>query len=257
MARRDIRAAGRWSESSPRARNSHHVHLGSPLGRASMADSGLWPRRFMECFAAYLSYTDEQIGRVLDFIDDLGDADNTVVDRRLGQWGQLRGWQGGHYQRGSALETSKAPAWARCTGGSTRSADRSATTTTRGDGPWPATRRSSAGSARSTRAGVADPCIVRAPLDALRRPERSADSTPMRSTSSRRCSSWWVSTAHEIDGDRPVAPRRHELRLRARRGWGARARPAPDPALRDARVAGHLPRRLEGGDLSPGRSSLR
>ena len=35
--------------------------------------------RFMECFAAFLSYTDEQIGRVLDFIEDLGDADDTVV----------------------------------------------------------------------------------------------------------------------------------------------------------------------------------
>jgi arylsulfatase len=35
--------------------------------------------RFMECFAAFLSYTDHQIGRVLDFIDDLGDGDNTVV----------------------------------------------------------------------------------------------------------------------------------------------------------------------------------
>ena len=35
--------------------------------------------RFMECFAAFLSYTDQQIGRVLDFIEDLGDADNTVV----------------------------------------------------------------------------------------------------------------------------------------------------------------------------------
>jgi arylsulfatase A-like enzyme len=35
--------------------------------------------RFMECFAAFLSYTDEQIGRVLAFIDDLGDTDNTVV----------------------------------------------------------------------------------------------------------------------------------------------------------------------------------
>ncbi len=35
--------------------------------------------RFMECFAAFLSYTDEQIGRVLDFIEDLGDADNTAV----------------------------------------------------------------------------------------------------------------------------------------------------------------------------------
>ncbi len=35
--------------------------------------------RFMECFAAYLSYTDAQIGRLLDFLDDIGDADNTVA----------------------------------------------------------------------------------------------------------------------------------------------------------------------------------
>ena len=35
--------------------------------------------RFMECFAAFLSYTDEQIGRVLAFIEDLGDAEDTAV----------------------------------------------------------------------------------------------------------------------------------------------------------------------------------
>ncbi len=35
--------------------------------------------RFMECFAAFLSYTDEQIGRVLDLVDEIGDGDNTVV----------------------------------------------------------------------------------------------------------------------------------------------------------------------------------
>jgi arylsulfatase A-like enzyme len=35
--------------------------------------------RFMECFAAYLSYTDEQIGRLLHFVDDLGEADDSVV----------------------------------------------------------------------------------------------------------------------------------------------------------------------------------
>jgi arylsulfatase A-like enzyme len=35
--------------------------------------------RFMECFAAFLSYTDEEIGRVLAFIEELGDADDTVV----------------------------------------------------------------------------------------------------------------------------------------------------------------------------------
>ncbi len=35
--------------------------------------------RFMECFAGFLSHTDEQIGRVLDFLDELGDRDNTIV----------------------------------------------------------------------------------------------------------------------------------------------------------------------------------
>jgi arylsulfatase len=35
--------------------------------------------RFMECFAAYLSYTDAQIGRVLAFLERTGDLANTVV----------------------------------------------------------------------------------------------------------------------------------------------------------------------------------
>jgi arylsulfatase len=35
--------------------------------------------RFMECFAAYLSYTDAQIGRVLDFLEETGDRERTLV----------------------------------------------------------------------------------------------------------------------------------------------------------------------------------
>ena len=35
--------------------------------------------RFMECFAAYLSYTDAQIGRVIEFLRETGDLDNTVI----------------------------------------------------------------------------------------------------------------------------------------------------------------------------------
>jgi hypothetical protein len=35
--------------------------------------------RFMECFAAFLSYTDTQLGRLLSFLDDTGDRDNTLV----------------------------------------------------------------------------------------------------------------------------------------------------------------------------------
>ncbi|HKY13559.1 MAG TPA: arylsulfatase [Microthrixaceae bacterium] len=35
--------------------------------------------RYMECFAAFLSHTDAQIGRVLDFLATTGDLDDTVV----------------------------------------------------------------------------------------------------------------------------------------------------------------------------------
>jgi arylsulfatase len=35
--------------------------------------------RFMECFAGFMSHADEQIGRVLDFLADTGDAENTIV----------------------------------------------------------------------------------------------------------------------------------------------------------------------------------
>jgi arylsulfatase A-like enzyme len=35
--------------------------------------------RFMECFAGFLSHADEQVGRVLDFLRERGELDNTVV----------------------------------------------------------------------------------------------------------------------------------------------------------------------------------
>ena len=35
--------------------------------------------RFMECFAGFLSYTDAQIGRLLAFLEDTGDLDDTLV----------------------------------------------------------------------------------------------------------------------------------------------------------------------------------
>jgi arylsulfatase len=35
--------------------------------------------RFMECFAGFLSHADEQVGRVLAFLDELGERENTIV----------------------------------------------------------------------------------------------------------------------------------------------------------------------------------
>jgi hypothetical protein len=35
--------------------------------------------RFMECFAGFLSYTDDQIGRLVAFLDDIGELHNTII----------------------------------------------------------------------------------------------------------------------------------------------------------------------------------
>src|SRR5438477_249476 len=35
--------------------------------------------RFMECFAGFLSHADAQIGRVLAFVEELGEGDDTLV----------------------------------------------------------------------------------------------------------------------------------------------------------------------------------
>ena len=43
------------------------------------ADQRAVAARFMECFAGFLSHADEQIGRVLAFLADTGDLDNTIV----------------------------------------------------------------------------------------------------------------------------------------------------------------------------------
>ena len=77
----------------------------------------------MECFAAYLSYTDAADRPVLAFIDDLGDADNTVVIVVSDNGASSEGGKEGTINEGR-LSNFEAPAWARCTGGSTRSAGR-------------------------------------------------------------------------------------------------------------------------------------
>jgi arylsulfatase A-like enzyme len=50
-----------------------------PAWESLSAEDKAVAARFMECFAGFLSHADEQIGRMLDFLRDLGDRDNTVV----------------------------------------------------------------------------------------------------------------------------------------------------------------------------------
>jgi arylsulfatase A-like enzyme len=63
---------------SPGARLSERPHWVPAWDSLDPADQAV-AARFMECFAGFLSHADAQIGRVLDFIGDLGEADNTLV----------------------------------------------------------------------------------------------------------------------------------------------------------------------------------
>ena len=137
---------------------------------------------------------------------------------------------------------------------STRSAGPASTTTTRGAGRSPATRRSSGGSGRPTRAAWPTRCIVHWPRGIAGPGRGPHASTCTPSTSRRPCSSSSGSTRPPvIDGveQKPIEGTSFALLVRRRR----RARPAHDAVLRDVRLPGDLPRRVEGGHVPrhPGR----
>jgi len=118
--------------------------------------------RFQECFAAFLSHADAQIGRVLAFLDALGEAENTIVvlvsdngasseGGVLGSINDARLWNGapaGHRELQERI-------------------DELGTQTAHNNYPWGWTMAGNTPFRRWKRevheGGVADPCIVRWP----------------------------------------------------------------------------------------------
>ena len=138
--------------------------------------------RFMECFAGFLSHADAQIGRVFEFIRTIGEWDNTLVvaisdngasaeGGPIGSINDVRLWNG--VPAGRKGDTGATSA---------SSAARPRTTTTRGDGRWPATPRSAAGSVRCTRAASPTPASCRG-RPGSRATGQCAGSSPTSSTS--------------------------------------------------------------------------
>jgi arylsulfatase len=118
--------------------------------------------RFMECFAGYLSHADAQIGRVLDFIEALGEADNTLTvlisdngasaeGGALGSINDARLWNG----RPAGREELRARI------------DELGTPTAHNNYPWGWTMAGNTPFRRWKRevhqGGIADPCIVHWP----------------------------------------------------------------------------------------------
>ena len=212
--------------------------------------------RFMECFAAFLSHTDEQIGRLLRFLEESGELDDTMIVLVSDNGASSEGGVNGSINDARVVEPG--PGRAQGDGRPHRRArrPRPCTTTIRGAGRWPATPRSAAGSARSTRA-------------ASRSLHRALAATPCDEGGGIR-----RQFVHAID----VAPtilelvgltrrtrsagsrarhRGHELRVPPSRRRRRRARAARHAVLRDARLPRDLPPRLEGGDVQAARHRRR
>ncbi len=60
--------------------------------------------RMMEVYAGFLEHTDAQVGRVLDFIEELGETDNTIVVVMSDNGASGRRWTEGLVQRDVLLQ---------------------------------------------------------------------------------------------------------------------------------------------------------
>ncbi len=124
--------------------------------------------RFMECFAAYLSYTDHEIGRLLSFIEDLGDADNTVVIVVSDNGASSEGGQQGTINEGRLSNFDGSG-----TGEMFRRIDEIGGPLSHNNYPWGWTMAGNTPFRRWKRevheGGIADPCIVRLPSGARAR----------------------------------------------------------------------------------------
>ena len=121
--------------------------------------------RFMECFAAYLSYTDAQLGRVLEYLTETGDLDNTLV--------MLCSDNGASAEGGARGSINDARLWNGALTGRRELRERIdelGGPTTHNNYPWGWTMAGNTPFKRWKRevheGGVADPCIVRLPAAA-------------------------------------------------------------------------------------------
>ncbi|MGZ6899605.1 MAG: sulfatase-like hydrolase/transferase [Acidimicrobiia bacterium] len=118
--------------------------------------------RFMECFAAFLTHTDEQIGRVIDAIDALGELENTII--------VLVSDNGASSEGGALGSINDARIWNGVPAGRRElraRIDEIGTETTHNNYPWGWTMAGNTPFRRWKRevheGGVADPCIVHWP----------------------------------------------------------------------------------------------
>ena len=118
--------------------------------------------RFMECFAGFLSHADAQIGRVLAFVEELGETENTIV--------VVISDNGASAEGGALGSINDARLWNGVPAGRRELRERMAeigTAGTHNNYPWGWTMAGNTPFRRWKRevheGGIADPCIIRWP----------------------------------------------------------------------------------------------
>ena len=149
----------KWASCPPNTELSRHDPDVQDWSKLSAEEKKLYAR-MMEVFAGFLNHTDHHIGRLIEFLKEIGEFDNTLIMVLSDNGASAEGGPTGHGQRRQVLQQRAGIVWKRTWRPSTNSAARSTLTTTPGAGRGPATRRSAAGNARPTAAARADPFIV-------------------------------------------------------------------------------------------------
>ena len=117
-------------------------------------------RRMAEVYAGFSEYTDAQVGRIIDYLEESGQLDNTI-DLLLRRQRRVRRGQPERIgQRGQVLQRLSGRRSRRTWRCSTSSAARTPTTTTRPAGPSRSRRRSGCSSATRYQGGVCDPLVI-------------------------------------------------------------------------------------------------
>ena len=194
--------------------------------------------RMMEVFAGFLSHTDHHIGRLLDFLKETGEFDNTLIMLVSDNGASAEGGPSGHHQRAAVLQQRAGDRWRRAWPGSTSWAARHVRPLPVGldlGGQHPVPPVEAGNLPRRHQRPVPGPLAGRDqgarrgahPVRAHHRhgPDRAGRARP--------------GAARGDPGRDPVAAPRRQLRPHLRRP--GRAQPAPHPVLRDVRAPRHRP----------------
>ena len=199
--------------------------------------------RMMEVFAGFLSHTDHQVGRLLDFLKETGQFDNTLIMVVSDNGASAEGGPTGTTNELQFFNNAPEPLE-----DSLRAIDEIGGPTTFNHYPWGWTWAGNTPFRRwkreTYRGGACDPFLVS--LAAGHQGPRRGPG-PVRAHHRHGAHRPGCARDRAARGDQgrdPVADPRRQLRPHLRRP--GRADPAPHPVLRDVRPPRHRPRRLAG-----------